>query len=493
MNGVMGMAMLLEDTSLTNEQKEYTGTIRKCGEGLLTTVNEILANDILDFSKLDGEEKNLEYSNFDLRDCVQDVLEMFAAKTGKSGPELMYYIDKGVREQLVGDKKRLRQVLMNLLENAVKYTKQGEIIVNVHSSTHPTGHYPELHFEVKDTGIGIEEQQLKQLFKGIPGKESDNTGLGLVVCKKLVELMGGTIDVKSQYGKGSSFIFTLPLTPSMKASYNLTDPANLENKRILLVDDNIGHLTLLMKQMKSWKMIPASADSGQEALDTLAENANFDVMLIDMNMPDMNGVELAKSISYKYPAIPLILMNGGNDESYKQESSLFASVLAKPLRQYVLRDQLSAVFSRSAEGKDSNTNKLSEDFSKQYPLKILIAEDNMVNQKLAMKILGKLGYQPALANNGKEALEMVSSEQFDVILMDVQMPEMDGLEATRMMRTCLEIQPVIIAVTANVMMGDRDDCMQAGMDDYMSKPIELDELLNKLEKWAPVIKERKKV
>lgn len=497
MNGVMGMTLLLSDTSLTKEQQEYADTIRKCGESLLTTVNDILVNDILDFSKLDQEERRLEYKNFDLRDCVEEVLEMFAAKAGKANLDLMYYIDKDMPEQIIGDRKRLRQVLINLVENAMKFTWKGEIFVNIFTSNNTTANYRELNFEVRDTGIGIEEGQLRKLFNGIPGKdakkdkETEGTGLGLVVCKKLVELMGGRIEVKSQYGKGSTFSFSIPLTPSLKViqNGNGNNPlAQLENKRVLVVDDNLNHLTLLMKQLKSWKMLPESADSGKQALDTLAEDAGFDLILTDMNMQGMDGIELAGAIRKQYPGMPVILMNY---EQYKDEYGLFTSVLTKPIRQYALRDHLIAAFT-GTDSNDNTASKLSEEFSKRYPLRILVAEDNLVNQKLAMKILGKLGYEADLAKNGKEVVEMIGNQQYDIILMDVQMPEMDGLEATRMIRTCAEVQPVIIAVTANVMSGDRDDCIQAGMDDYISKPIELPELLKQLEKWAPVVKARRK-
>jgi CheY-like chemotaxis protein len=240
-------------------------------------------------------------------------------------------------------------------------------------------------------------------------------------------------------------------------------------------------------------MLPVLADSGKQALEILSQNNDINIILADMNMPEMNGIELAKSIKNKYPSIPVILMNTAGSESYKKEKEIFSSVLTRPVRKIILRDHILNVFSQTVINKEIAADNLADDFSKQYPLRILIAEDNLINQKIAVKILTKLGYQPALANNGKEALETVSNEHYDVILMDVQMPEMDGLEATRMIRTCLEIQPVIIAMTANVMQGDKDDCIQAGMDDYMSKPIDLKELLSQLEKWALVIRERRKI
>lgn len=502
MNGVMGMALLLADTPLTKEQEEYIKTIRSCGESLLTTVNNILANDILDFSKLQQEEGQLKYKDFDLRDAVEEVLDLFAIKVGKASLDLVYDIDEEVPAQIIGDSKRLRQVLMNLVENAVKFTRQGEIFVGIHYTPQTTtGYPPELNFEVRDTGIGIAKDQLKQLFKGIPGKEfkktsdNDSPGLGLVICRKLVELMGGRIDVKSQLEQGSSFTFSIPITPSLKAKRNHANHDNMvsfEGRTILIVDDNAASRTVLTKQMKSWKMLTAFAESGKQALEILLKNNSFDLVLTDINMPGIDGIQLAKAIRNQYPAIPIIAMNHAGDEKYKQEPELFSFILAKPVRQYMLRDFILGVLSKTATGKQNAAAPLSENFSQQYPLRILIAEDNLINQKIAVKILTKLGYQPALANNGKEAIEIVSHEHYDIILMDIQMPEMNGLEATRMIRTCLEIQPVIIALTANAMQGDRDDCMQAGMDDYMSKPIELKELLSQLEKWALVIREKRK-
>ena len=498
MNGVLGMSLLLADTSLTKEQHEYINTIRGCGESLLTTINNLLANDILDFSKLQQEGSQLEYKDFDLRDVVEEVIGLFAAKTSESGIDLVYDIDQDVPEQIVGDNNRLRQVLMNLIENAVKFTQKGEIFVGVHYLPETSGYPAEINFEVRDTGIGIPKDQLAVLFSGIPARENqkesigDKSGLGLVICRKLVEMMGGNIQVKSQGNTGSTFTFSIPLTPSFKpvrnhAHYNSMH--TLEGKNILIADDNATQRMVLLKQMREWKMLPVAASSCEQALDMLSKNTNIDLVIMDLDMTGMNGIGLAASIRNLYPAIPVILMNPQGSDQYKQSPELFASVLLKPIRQYMLREHVINIFTKTRDKKEA-VNQLSDEFSKQYPLRILIAEDNPVNQKIATKILTKLGYQPSLAHNGKEALEMVSNDQYDMILMDVQMPEMDGLEATRMIRTCLETQPVIIAMTANVMQGDRDACMQAGMDDYISKPIELKELLSQFEKWSTVIRNK---
>ncbi len=502
MNGVLGMVMLLEDTNLTGEQRDYVNSIKSSGEILLTAINNLLVNDIIEFSKVQQEGNQLEYKSFDLRDSIEEVLGLFAVKAGETELDLVYEIEKDVPEQIIGDSKRLRQVLMNLVENAVKFTHHGEIYVHIHRSLSSTpGYPPELNFDIRDTGMGITKEQLKHLFKGIPGKEfqkengKEKAGLGLIVCKKIVELMGGTIEVKSEAGKGSSFSFKIPVTPSLKAVREHAQQTNmsmLEGKKILVVDDNATSLSVLVKQAKAWQMEVQYAESGEKALDILSRNT-FDIVLTDIRMPAMNGVQLAKSIKEKHPSLPVIGMNHPLTERDNHDTTLFAAIINKPVRLHTFRDNILAALSKSGGNQQNALQQMSDDFSKQYPLRILIAEDNVVNQKIALKVLSKLGYQPSVANHGKEALEMVGNEPYDVILMDVQMPEMNGLEATRMIRTCLEVQPVIIAMTANVMQGDRDECMQAGMDDYMSKPIELAELLNQLEKWSLVLRERRKL
>ena len=478
MNGVMGMATLLEETSLDKEQREYTETIRRSGESLLTTVNQILVDGMLNFSK-SGNVENLEYKDFDLRNCLEEVLDMFADKAGKTGLDLLYDIDKNVPEQIIGDSRRVRQILINLVENAVRVTTKGEIFVGVNVLRTLEDNKVELGFEVRDTGPGLPADKLEKIFKGIPGQaapkgaEQEVTGLGLVICKKLVEMMGGWIDVQSEPGKGSSFTFCIGVNISRKVRRNFSqyNMAILEGKQVLIVDDNATSLSILMKQMEQWKILPVPARSGRQALEIISQH------------PDLDGK-------------PVILMTRPGDERYEQEPGLAVSVLTRPVKQYMLRDLLLNTFlgaQKTLTDQPNTMNKLSTGFSEEYPLRILVAEDNAVNQKIAMAILGKLGYQPDLAANGKEVLDMISHEQYDLILMDIQMPEMDGLEATRMIRLCLDIQPVIIAMTANAMQGDRDDCIQSGMDDYISKPVELDELISQLEKWSRIIKSKREV
>ncbi|MBL7724422.1 MAG: response regulator [Chitinophagaceae bacterium] len=501
MNGILGMTLLLHDTSLTKEQKEYADTIRNSGQQLLSTVNGILANDILGYSKLEKKTKKLDNIDFDLADMVEEVISLFAERTGKAGVDLLYEIDQDVPVQLNGDSKRLRDILMNLLENSVKFTRQGEIVISVHC-IQKEDILVELSFEVRDSGVGIPEHQMADLFYGAPGKEfqtgEEQTGAGLIICRKQVELMGGHIRAKSRLGEGSAFIFQIPLSYSSKLTANGSQAKNaatgLEGRHVLIADDNLTSLGILVNVLKGWKAIPVGTSSVEEIPDILSQKNNIEVVLIDRDLLQASGMEIIKSLRVAYPHLPVILLNSPASIITREEEQLVKQIVTKPVRQHILKDAIVAVCNRSVAAiHQSEPDKLEENFSAQYPLQILIAEDNLINQKIAIKILTKLGYQPAVANNGREALDMTDSGNYDIILMDVQMPEMDGLEATGLIRESkMEKQPVIMAMTANVMQGDRDACLQAGMDDYISKPINLEELLSHLKKWALVIKERQK-
>jgi len=494
MNGVLGMSMLLADTELTNEQKGYIDIIKSSGQNLLATVNDILVIDILDYSKLDRKDKKLQNIDFDLRDTVEEVVDMFANRATKEGIELISDIDDDVPLQLSGDNKRLREILMNLVENAIKFTQHGHVLIHVQSLSRNNDKFV-LSFKIEDTGVGISEEQMKELFYAKPSRGFDNdnkrAGKGLVICRKHAELMGGKIELKNNHGSGSIFTFTVPLDHGavsiLPGSIQPDSLKILEDKHILVVDDNVLSRNIIIKQLKAWKINTAGAGSGIQALETLANNQNFDLILADLNMPQMDGLQLARTVKKLYPDLQLVLLNPAGLESFKQEQELFSTILTKPLRQHVFRDAMLALFTRSCSEKKNKPQEMENDSSQKNLLEILIAEDNLVNQKIAIKILNKLGYQPKLANNGREALEM--SGECDLILMDVQMPEMDGLEATKMIRSKAGTQPVIIAMTANVLQGDRDACIQAGMNDYISKPIVIEELINKLEKWTAVINE----
>lgn len=476
MNGVIGMTSLLEDTTLSDEQREYTDTIRSCGESLLGVIN-----DILDFSKIESGHLELEQQDIDLRDCIEEVLDMFAGKAAQVGLDLIYQIDHQVPAQIKCDGLRLRQILINLVGNAIKFTPQGEIVVSVQLLSSLPDQTIELGFEVRDTGIGIAANKIDRLFKSFSQVDSSHTrqyggtGLGLVISQRLIELMGGRIQVESEAGKGTSFHFSIrsQMSQQTKQHYVYTHIADNEGKSVLLIDDNQTNRLILQAQLESWQLHPTVASSGQQALTILGQGASFDLVITDRQMPQMDGIELASRIKALHPDLPIMLLSSMGDESRKTHADLFSAILTKPIHQH----QLLQMIQQALQSKRAITlpmaprpeSAYSLDFAQQYPLRILIAEDAPINVKLLMRVLTKLGYSPAVAQNGHEVLDMLP-QGFDLILMDVQMPEMDGLEATRLIRQQAIPQPWIIALTANAMQEDRGLCLQAGMNDYISKP-----------------------
>ena len=501
MNGVIGMATLLSATELTAEQHEYATNILDCSKILLTNINEILVSDMLDFSKIDAESAELDKKNFDVRNCIEEVLDMFGGRAADEGSELNYQIDPEVPLQIIGDYKRLQQILINLVENAVKFTQNGEVFIKVTLVSETEGGKVNLGFKVQDTGSGMPAEKLQQLFNpALPVDYSTKTkeigkGFGLLICKRLIERMGGQISVESAVNKGSVFSFNIitqssPQVTSDFANNNIM--MGFEGRQVLVVDDNMNSGKILNYRMEQWKLLPVIANSGKQALEILSQ-VSVDLVIVDLLMPEMDGIQLCQTIRLLYPKTPVILLNQAHDERYKEHAGMFNAVLDKPVRYQKLFDTILAEFRHTGEaaGNKVTLNQVSDNFSKQYPLRILVAEDNPVNQKWIKKILNKIGYECEIVENGKVVLERVSHDHFDLILMDVQMPEMDGMEATRMIKVCLETQPVIIAMTANVMQGDREECMQSGMNDYISKPVELNELLGMLEKWALSIKDKK--
>ena len=491
MNGVIGMSSLLSETALTEQQRMYTQTISTCGETLLNVIN-----DILDFSKIESGNMDLEKEDFNLRNCIEDVLDIFGTKAAHVGLDLVYLIEPEVPLQIIGDDLRLKQIITNLVSNALKFTQQGEVFVRAHLVGKGEDGSLELEFSVRDTGIGIPPDKQERLFKAFSQVDSSTTrkyggtGLGLAICEKLVRLMSGNIRVKSNPGEGSVFSFTIQTKVGTKqlqayTNYSMSDH---EGKKILVVDDNLTNRVILKCQLEQWKLIPVLANSGKECIEILTEDPAFDLVLTDMQMPYMDGVQLARSIKEKWPSIPIILLSSIGDEYAKNKEALFTTVLAKPVKYHILNKQilcgLQAHKEFVAEEKTAQ-EKLSKHFAVQFPLNILIAEDNLINQQVIIHVLGKLGYETQVVADGVEAVNAVTNGSFDVVLMDMQMPEMDGLEATEAIRGCiLDKQPVIIALTANTMKDDEEKCLQAGMNDYLSKPIRLEELVEKLEKWA---------
>ena len=488
MNGVIGMASLLSETPLNTEQEDYVSVIKTSGDALLTVIN-----DILDFSKIESGNMELEEHPFDLRQCIEQVMDVFASKAASQGLDLIYQIDHNVPIQIIGDSVRLRQILLNLVSNAIKFTHKGEVFVEVkHTGSIKDG--LELTFNVKDSGIGIPKDKLSRLFKAFSQVDSSTTrqyggtGLGLVISERLIKLMEGEIWVNSEVGKGTTFSFNIKTKAGQQSEkqYAYLNTSENDGKKVLVIDDNQTNLSILKAQLELWKLVPIIALSGKRALNILAEDKEFKLVITDMQMPEMDGIGTAERIKGHLPEVPIILLSSVGDESRTKYPHLFDSVLTKPVKQTQLFNLVQAALKQhklipsTQSPVEKKTSILSGDFAIAHPLQILLAEDNLINQKLATRVLSKLGYSIDIAENGKIAVDMLGEKSYDIILMDVQMPEMDGLEASRYIRQTNVKQPVIIAMTANAMPEDRETCLQAGMNDYISKPINLEILVEKL-------------
>ena len=479
MNGVIGMTSLMLDTELSNEQREYADVIRSSGDSLLT-----ILNDILDFSKIEAGQLELEEHSFRLRECFEDALDLMAVKVGDKQLELTCLVEPNVPQTLVGDPTRMRQILVNLIGNAVKFTSEGEIAVSVSSQLLKDGLY-EVHTSVRDTGIGIDDECMNRLFKAFSQVDSSTTrkyggtGLGLAISKQLCELMNGRIWVESTLGEGSTFHFTTRMRRS-----SLTEPAfdldALQGLRLLVVDDNATNRRVLEVQGIAWGMQPVLAEGPGEALALMETEDPVDLIALDMQMPDMNGIELAKLLAHhpKTANTPMLLLSSIGKRIDFSGTPICAA-LSKPLRQdRLLGAFLDAVGER--KGADIVAPPASmERLAERLPLRILLVEDNRVNQKVALRLLERLGYGADVAANGQECLENLKRQHYDLLLMDMQMPIMDGLEATRRIRSHFpgDQQPRIVAMTANAMQGDRERCLDAGMDDYISKPVKWESLV----------------
>jgi len=485
MNAVIGMSGLLLDTPLNDEQRDYAGTIRDSGDALLTIIN-----DILDFSKIEAGRMDIEAHPFDLRECVESALDLIAGRAAEKHLDIAYVFENSgegdVPAAINGDVTRLRQILLNLLSNAVKFTERGEVVLTV--SAKGSGADTELQVAVRDTGIGLSETGKSRLFQSFSQADSSTTrkyggtGLGLAISKLLAELMGGTMWVESDGpGRGSTFRFTLrapvaELPQGTRRDFLGAQPS-LTGKRILVVDDNATNRRILALQAAKWGMVVQDTEAPEQALQMLKTEA-YDLAILDMHMPGMDGATLAARIREGGHPLPLVLFSSlGRRE---EQGSLFAATLAKPLRQSQLFDTLVTLLAHDAAPRapqPAAKPKIDADLATRHPLRILLAEDNVVNQKLALRLLQQMGYRADLASNGIEAVESVARQTYDVILMDVQMPEMDGLEASRHIVAGGADRPRIIAMTANAMQGDREMCLEAGMDDYVTKPIRVDALV----------------
>jgi two-component system, sensor histidine kinase and response regulator len=507
MNGVIGMTGLLLDTDLSEEQREYVQTVRVSGENLLTIIN-----DILDFSKIEAGKMELEMMDFDLQGVVEETVDLLAEQAHDKGLELASLVERGVPTNVRGDPGRIRQVLVNLLGNAIKFTEEGEVILRVNPVEEPTT-TTMVNFEVKDTGIGMTEEQRSRLFESFSQADASTTrryggtGLGLAISKQLVELMEGEIEVESVPGEGSTFRFTVELDkqPERTAEHSFSRHVNLRSLRVLVVDDNETNREIVHEQVISWGMKNGKAKDGASALQLLRGAAEqgvpYDLAIVDMQMPHMDGIQLASRIKAE-PSIAstqLILLTSMG-EAGQTHLADFSACLTKPVRQSKLYDTIASVMSRSenelraSEPESPITTRRSSETAEARSrerlsrAQVLVVEDNQVNQKVAVRMLERLGYRADVAANGLEALDVLSRIPYQAVLMDVQMPEMDGYEATAEVRRREEGQgrhTPIIAMTANAMEGDREEALEVGMDDYVPKPVKPAELEAVLERWIP--------
>jgi signal transduction histidine kinase/CheY-like chemotaxis protein len=501
MNGVIGMTGLLLDTELTQEQMTFAETIRQSGDGLLTIINEIL-----DFSKIESGSLELEQVGFDLIPCLEEVLDLFGVRSAEKNLDLAYLYDSETPGAIISDPTRLRQVFINLVGNALKFTEKGEVVVEISSrpvsslelppensyladieENSPGGSWLQLQFEVRDTGPGIPAERLDKLFQAFSQGDASitrrhgGTGLGLVIAKRIIEAMGGRIWVQSELGRGSSFYFTIyaQATQSRRRVNFLSSSAQLADKRVIIVDDGRINRQILQTQTERWGMVPYVFAQPDEALAYLGDQPRMDIAILDLQMPDKDGCQLAREI-HALPGfrdLPMVLLSSSLPSRNPASQALdeFAVRLMKPIKQADLFNALT-----TALGNVKTVTKalrprevIDSALAAKMPLRILVAEDNPINQQVARRMLQQFGYQSDVVGNGQEAVNVLEKQRYDLCLMDVQMPVMDGLEATRQIRSLLtpDQRPYIAAMTANALKEDRALCLNAGMDDYISKPV----------------------
>jgi two-component system, sensor histidine kinase and response regulator len=514
LNGVLGMMDILLDTSLTREQRDYAETARQSGDSLLTVLN-----DILDFSKIEAGKLDIESVDFDLRKIVEEVGELIASQAQKKGLELAYSIADDVPAGVRGDPTRVRQILTNLLGNAVKFTSAGEVVLSAFIDSTSDAGTATVRFEVRDTGVGIGAETQAKLFQsftqadGSTRRRFGGTGLGLAICKQLATLMGGTVGVESAPGKGSTFWFTVVLGTETGTAIAPAPKVSLGDRKALLVDDNSTNRTILRRQLAGWGMRVVATDCGSRALELMREASiagqPFDIAIVDLQMPEMDGLMLGQHLKAD-PAtagVPLIMLSSLALRVYAEKATAigFAAYLTKPARQHNLYSTISAVLGGRAvdvapPAPEANSAAVapviaaptSPALTVLSRPRLLVAEDNLVNQKVAVLTLSRLGYEPCVVSDGQQAVNAFMTGSYACILMDCQMPEMDGYEATaeiRRLERGLRHVP-IVAMTAHAMKGDREKCLMAGMDDYLSKPLKVQELDDVLRRWIGNVEDR---
>lgn len=502
MNGVIGMTSLLLETPLTPEQRDFVETVRASGDALLT-----ILDDILDFSKIEAGKVAIEVVDFDLHTVVEEVLGLLAEKAEAKGIELNARIEAGVPEVVAGDPGRLRQILLNLVGNAVKFTDVGEVVVGV-AATSRTADEVEIQIEVVDTGPGLTTEAQSRLFQSFQqGDDSTTrrfggTGLGLAISKQLSELMGGNIGVISEKGAGSTFWFTAVLKRRHAAPKPAPPRQHLHGKRVLVVDDNETNRDLLIHQLGRQGMHVDAFSGGPLALGHVSRSSeSYDVAILDYRMPEMDGIELGRRLRVElgFSGALVLLTSGGHRRHAERAKEIgFAEFLLKPVRRHqlvtCLEGALGAAAASNPEDKLSGSDRPIEiDTGKAVLGRLLLVEDNPVNQKVAIRLLERKGFRVDAVHDGRAALESARARTYDAILMDCQMPEMDGYDATRAIRALPKdaSRTPVIAMTANAMEGDRRKCLDAGMDDYIAKPIRSQELFAVLHRWVPSSKSRR--
>ena len=492
MNAVIGIAELLQVTSLSQRQRNFVDTIRSGGEALLGVIN-----DILDFSKIESGALELERAPFDLRESIEGSLELLSGRAGQKGVELVFFMDRAVPRAIIGDSARLRQILVNLISNAVKFTAEGEVVISLSATQQAVDPLRfELVFAVRDTGIGIPENRMDRLFKSFSQVDSSTTrhhggtGLGLVISKRLCELMGGKMWAESEVDKGSTFFFSLEAESSSGPEDADSDGIHhdLKGKRVLIAADNATIRQLLTEQTQSWGMAPRVAASASQALACMSSGETFDIAVVAMPMEHMDGLTMPSEIrGYRERAwLPLVLLRpmgvseANSTPAAWYDSSDLTNVLPRPVKMIQLRQVFTDALSKrdARAGQSAGQAPAEGDQGKRAPLRILLAEDNRTNQEVALAILRHIGYTADLAINGLEVLEALRRQPYDLVFMDIQMPEMDGLETTRQIRIQWpgDLGPRIIAMTANAMQDDEEKCVTAGMDGYISKPVTIGKL-----------------